>query len=78
MGAENSIRPGSDVVLRLSNEFEAVQVRLVAVGNGHRIEIFDERSGRAARLDATVLAAIAKLGAGDFERILAESVEGPE
>ncbi|WP_433413261.1 hypothetical protein ACQP1V_29250 [Microtetraspora malaysiensis] len=65
------------MVLRLSSEFEAVQVRLVAVGNGHRIEIFEERSGRTALLDATVLAAIAKLGVGDFERILSASVEGP-
>ena len=71
------MRSGSDAVLRLSSEFEAVQVTLVAVGNGHRIEIFDERSGRSVRLDATVLAAIARLQPHQFEDIISASVEGP-
>lgn len=61
--------------LRLANEFETVYLRLVPVGNGRRLEISNARTGESSRLDATVLAALARLSADELQAIVRAAVE---
>ncbi len=47
------------MVLRLSNEFAAVEIERDDSGNGPRLKIRDARSGRAVMLDPLELSALA-------------------
>jgi hypothetical protein len=69
--------PAEDRPIRVVAESEAVQVRAVETGNGTRLEVRSERTGDAVLLDATVLAALARLGVTAREEIVRLATEGP-
>jgi hypothetical protein len=69
--------PAGDRPIRIAAESEAVRVRAVETGNGRRLEIRSERTGDAVLLDATVLAALARLGVAAREEIVRLATEGP-
>ena len=69
--------PADDRPIRVAAESEAVRIRAVGTGNGTRLEIRSERTGDAVLLDATVLAALARLGAAAREEIVRLATEGP-
>ncbi|MFE9328477.1 dihydrodiol dehydrogenase [Nocardia sp. NPDC052278] len=62
--------------LRLSNEFAEVTMRVVATGNGERLEITSLRRGTNIRLDPVVLEALTWQTADVFTRMLEGSI-GP-
>ncbi|MGW5113177.1 dihydrodiol dehydrogenase [Nocardia sp. NPDC004123] len=62
--------------LRLSNEFAEVFMRVVATGNGERLEITSLRRGTSIRLDPVVLEALTWQSADVFTCMLEGSI-GP-
>ncbi|MCU1645773.1 MAG: dihydrodiol dehydrogenase [Nocardia sp.] len=62
--------------LRISNEFAEVFLRLVATGNGERLEITSRRRGTNILLDPVVLEALTWQSAEVFTRMLENSI-GP-
>jgi hypothetical protein len=53
--------PSESSVCRVSCESAAVTVSLLRTGNGTRLKLVSERSGRVSLLDATVLDALCSL-----------------
>lgn len=70
--------PADDRPIRVTAESEVVQVRAVETGNSMRLEIWSERTGDAVLLDATVLAALTRLGVTAREEIVRLATEGPD
>ena len=62
--------------LRLSNEFADVILRIVATGNGERLEITSPRRGTSIRVDPVVLEALTWQNTEVFTRMLEGSI-GP-
>jgi hypothetical protein len=63
-------------VTRLSNEFADVTIRVVATGNGERLEISSPRRGTSIRLDPVELEALTWQTTDTFTRMLEGSI-GP-
>jgi hypothetical protein len=62
--------------LRIRNEFADVTVRVVATGNGERLEITSPRRGTTIRLDPVQLEALTWQTTDVFTRMLEGSI-GP-
>lgn len=64
--------------LRLANEFDTIYLRVVVVGNGHRVQVSNARTGASALLDATVLAALTELPPTETHKIVTAAVENEQ
>jgi len=59
VGADRGDRHSGEATVLVGNEFATVRIELDRRGNGQRLRITDERTGRSACLDALELQALA-------------------